>query len=452
MEQIKQVQQLKINVNNINSVLKASNKEYNKLKKQNSVLLYRKLQREKKELKEKKIESKNKFRFGLGTAKDIVTSQVGNIFDKILGFASFILGGILVNALPGIIKKTKEIFDSIVDFVTPIQSGFNLIKGFFEGDLDKSKYDADKKRVDDKLVELNKDGGLIDQIAEQTGILEPLVKALKPAIEQVRNVVGGKNKVLAVKGGKEGVKDLDTGEFTERQFTAGERKKYVAAGGKGAGGAPSSGAEPSGDNIPVSPGGSFSEGALISALDAVGYTNKNERAMFLAQMAHESGNFRYDEEIWGPTPAQKGYEGRSDLGNNQPGDGYKYRGRGYIQLTGRANYRQYGKLLGVDLENNPDLAKDPNIAARVAIEYWKRRVNRTAAQKGDVKTVTYNINGGYNGLADRIQKYEKYLKKPQPKIKPITRDKNNQASVLNTTMGEEGTTTIMVLRQPVIVG
>lgn len=166
-------------------------------------------------------------------------------------------------------------------------------------------------------------------------------------------------------------------------------------------------------SIPVSPGGAFGESSLISALDSAGYVNKNERAMFLAQMAHESGNFRYDEEIWGPTAAQKGYEGRSDLGNNQSGDGYKYRGRGYIQLTGRANYRQYGKILGVDLENNPDLAKDPNIAARIAIEYWKKRVDRKAAQNGDVKKVTYNINGGYNGLSDRQSKYESYIKKIQ---------------------------------------
>jgi predicted chitinase len=164
---------------------------------------------------------------------------------------------------------------------------------------------------------------------------------------------------------------------------------------------------------PVSAGGAFGESSLISALDSAGYTNKNERAMFLAQMAHESGNFGYDEEIWGPTAAQKGYEGRSDLGNNQPGDGYKYRGRGYIQLTGRANYKQYGKILGVDLENNPDLAKDPNIAARIALEYWKKRVDRKAAQNGDVKKVTYNINGGYNGLSDRQSKYESYIKKIQ---------------------------------------
>ena len=88
----------------------------------------------------------------------------------------------------------------------------------------------------------------------------------------------------------------------------------------------------------------------------------------------------------------------------------RYKGRGYIQLTGRANYRDYGNRLGVDLENNPDLAKDPNIAADIAIAYWQQRVDRNAARAGDVRTVTRNINGGLNGLADRQNKFNKYMK------------------------------------------
>ena len=160
--------------------------------------------------------------------------------------------------------------------------------------------------------------------------------------------------------------------------------------------------------VSSSSGGGFNESSLRKAMDKAGYTDPTERAMFLAQMAHESGNFKYDEEIWGPTPAQRGYEGRGDLGNTQPGDGKKYLGRGYIQLTGRANYTYYGKKLGVDLAGNPELAKRPDIAADIAVAYWKERVNREAARKGDVKTVTKNINGGYNGLQDRIDKFKKY--------------------------------------------
>ena len=155
-------------------------------------------------------------------------------------------------------------------------------------------------------------------------------------------------------------------------------------------------------------GGAFNESSLKAAMDKAGYTDKTERAMFLAQMAHESGNFRYDEEIHDGS----NYEGRSDLGNTQPGDGKRYKGRGYIQLTGRANYRHYGNKLGFDLEGQPELAKRPDIAAAVAVGYWNERVNREAARKGDVRTVTRNINGGYNGLADREAKFKKYMGDP----------------------------------------
>ncbi|QBP06003.1 membrane-bound lytic murein transglycosylase D precursor [Synechococcus phage S-B68] len=152
------------------------------------------------------------------------------------------------------------------------------------------------------------------------------------------------------------------------------------------------------------PGGAYGESSLIAALNKAGITNKNERAMFLAQMAHESGNFRYTHEIHDGS----NYEGRSDLGNTKPGDGRLFKGRGYIQLTGRANYTKYGKIVGHDLVKNPELAADPNIAADIALAYWNARVNRAAAQKGDVRTVTKNINGGYNGLDDRISKFNRY--------------------------------------------
>ena len=99
------------------------------------------------------------------------------------------------------------------------------------------------------------------------------------------------------------------------------------------------------------------------------------------------------------------------MGNNQPGDGKRYKGRGYIQIAGRCNWcRHYGKIVGQDLENNPELAKDPNIAAQVALAYWKDRGISGPAQAGDNKKVTYLINGGYNGLKDRQAKYAKYKK------------------------------------------
>jgi predicted chitinase len=127
---------------------------------------------------------------------------------------------------------------------------------------------------------------------------------------------------------------------------------------------------------------------------------------FLAQLAHESGEFKYMEEIWGPTPAQKRYEGRADLGNTQPGDGYRFRGRGPIQITGRANYKKYGELLGVDLVANPDLAAKPEYALRIAALYWKMRGCNELADDGDFKSITLAINGGLTNLAERQRYYE----------------------------------------------
>lgn len=92
------------------------------------------------------------------------------------------------------------------------------------------------------------------------------------------------------------------------------------------------------------------------------------------------------------------YEGRADLGNVQPGDGVRYKGRGFIQLTGRSNYRNYGILLGVDLENNPDMALDPTISARVLATYFKQRKINVAAGRQDWVTARRTVNGGDNGL------------------------------------------------------
>lgn len=159
----------------------------------------------------------------------------------------------------------------------------------------------------------------------------------------------------------------------------------------------------------------FGEDALIKALDDAGITNDTERAMFLSQMAHETGNFKWTEEL----ASGDQYEGRADLGNVMPGDGSRYKGRGFIQITGRDNYRHFGDKIGLDLESNPELAKDPEVAAKIAIEYWKERVNREAAQNGDVLTVTKNINGGINGLEDRANKFENYYSVMSQKKSPL---------------------------------
>jgi putative chitinase len=130
-------------------------------------------------------------------------------------------------------------------------------------------------------------------------------------------------------------------------------------------------------------------------------------AAFIAQIGHESGQLRYVRELWGPTPAQVRYEGRADLGNTQQGDGFKFRGRGLIQITGRANYAECGEALGIDLIGQPELLEQPEWAAKSAAWFWSTRGLNTLADAGDFERITRRINGGLNGLADRLALCEK---------------------------------------------
>lgn len=118
---------------------------------------------------------------------------------------------------------------------------------------------------------------------------------------------------------------------------------------------------------------------------------------FLAQAAHEADGFKTMQEY----ASGKAYEGRKDLGNTNPGDGVRYKGRGIFQLTGRANYKSYGERLNLDLINYPELASDPGNAIHIACEYWKSHGLNIYADKDDIRTITKKINGGYNGLKDR---------------------------------------------------
>lgn len=144
---------------------------------------------------------------------------------------------------------------------------------------------------------------------------------------------------------------------------------------------------------------------IAAAMEEFHIDTAQRKAMFLAQIGHESGGLHWAVELWGPTEAQKRYEGRKDLGNTQPGDGYKYRGRGLIQTTGRDNYRGTGQALGVDLLSNPEMLGQPTLASRSAGWYWHSRGLNEIADSGDFIKVTKRINGGTNGLADRQALY-----------------------------------------------
>jgi len=120
---------------------------------------------------------------------------------------------------------------------------------------------------------------------------------------------------------------------------------------------------------------------------------------FLAQLAHESGSFRYAEEL----ASGEAYEGRTDLGNTEAGDGKRFKGRGLIQLTGRANYQEYSEDTGIDyVKNYKRLASDAKVAVDVACWFWKKHKLNKWADLDDVRVVTRRINGGFNGLDDRV--------------------------------------------------
>lgn len=145
---------------------------------------------------------------------------------------------------------------------------------------------------------------------------------------------------------------------------------------------------------------------VLSACLEFGITGPVRIAAFLAQIGHESGGFVYVREIWGPTPAQQRYEGRRDLGNTQPGDGSRFRGRGLIQVTGRANYQAAARALGIDCVNRPELLEQPRNAARASAWWWAAHGCNELADTGDFVALTRKINGGTNGLADRLARWE----------------------------------------------
>lgn len=170
---------------------------------------------------------------------------------------------------------------------------------------------------------------------------------------------------------------------------------------------------------------------LIKACAEFGINTPLRIAAFLAQVAHESGNFRYVAEnlnyseqglraVFGryfadgeaasfarrpEAIANRVYSNRLGNGDEASGDGWRYRGRGLIQITGRSNYGACGRGLGLDLIAHPDLLEQPTDAARSAAWFWRERDLNRLADDGDLETITRRINGGLNGFADRKNHY-----------------------------------------------
>jgi Putative peptidoglycan binding domain len=151
---------------------------------------------------------------------------------------------------------------------------------------------------------------------------------------------------------------------------------------------------------------------LKAALAAQGLSDRASTIAALATIGTEVPDFQPINEYGGSAYFKKMYEGRADLGNTHSGDGVRYHGRGFIQLTGRANYHAYGKKLGVPLEANPELALDPSIAARVLATYLADHGIAALAARGDWQGVRRAVNGGLNGwdrFSSCVQKLEEGL-------------------------------------------
>lgn len=183
--------------------------------------------------------------------------------------------------------------------------------------------------------------------------------------------------------------------------------------------------------------------AFVTTFLKYGITTQNRLAHFLSQLSHESTGFtrlventNYTSatrlvEIFGKyftlataqnyigkpiAIANRVYANRLGNGNEASGDGYKYRGRGFVHLTGKSNYQEYKNYSGVDIVSSPDLASRVDIALDIAGWFWKTRNINASADANDVTAVTKKINGATNGLQDRINKLAYYQKQNLPSL------------------------------------
>lgn len=138
---------------------------------------------------------------------------------------------------------------------------------------------------------------------------------------------------------------------------------------------------------------------LNKYMERYAINNRMRVCHFLAQIAHESCELRYTKEL----ASGAEYEGRRDLGNVKAGDGVRYKGRGLIQITGRANYAEISKATGIDFVGHPDWLELPQWATMSACWWWNNRGLNALADRDELTNITKRINGGTNGLQDRLR-------------------------------------------------
>jgi putative chitinase len=162
------------------------------------------------------------------------------------------------------------------------------------------------------------------------------------------------------------------------------------------------------------------EQILVKVAQQVGLTGA-ELKQFLAQCAHETADFTTLREIGNANYFAKKYDKQYNparakiLGNVKPGDGIRYKGRGFIQLTGRFNYKKAGEALGIPLEQQPELAEKPEVAAWIAVWFWRNRVKPNVSDFTNVPQATRPINPALKGLQNRQQHYNVYQGTSLPK-------------------------------------
>jgi len=204
---MKEMKKIKLTLTNIRSVLVRANKEQKRSYEKTEGLESKKESKEKLRKKEKGL--KSPVGISLNNVKNSVKTGSGvGIFDKLFEFLGLLVAGIIANALPTILKKIRELIDVLVDIFTPIQSMFNVVVGLMKGDdFNDSKYDADKKRIEDTIVKQLNVGGLIDKIPDSLKPIKDILNKLQGAYQ--------KKIVLAKKGGKEGFYNKETNTFTD---------------------------------------------------------------------------------------------------------------------------------------------------------------------------------------------------------------------------------------------
>lgn len=154
---------------------------------------------------------------------------------------------------------------------------------------------------------------------------------------------------------------------------------------------------------------------IAECLESLGIGSEATAIAALATIRVECPPFRPVKEYGTDQAHEKSYGGRQDLGNIHPGDGARYAGRGFVQITGRNNYEYYGKQLGVNLVADPDAALEPNTAAMIFALYFKEHKVDVAANQGDWAKVRRLVNGGLNGFGE----FRHYIRSLEDAVGPV---------------------------------